>query len=330
MIDNGRSAAVILVTGGAGYLGSQLIRDLVVDPHLAGATIRILDNLQQGRHEALMDLPEEGHYQFLEADILDPTAVRRALEGVDAVVHLAAVVKTPFSFDHPVWTEQVNHWGTARLVEHCLEAGVPRFLFASSASVYGPGGPFDEASTCRPIGPYTQSKWQAEQAVLAAVERGLRPTILRLATVFGYAPTMRFDAVANRFAYLAGVSRPLTVYGTGEQTRPLIHVRDASAAIRFCLAHETETAGAVFNVVGENASVLDLMMAVREVKPDVRVHYTEQDVLTHLSFSTDSRKLQRLEWRPLYTAKTGIAEVIARFRHVDTVRIGTLNAGANC
>lgn len=255
---------------------------LAGDPRLTGLTIRILDSLQRGGYQALMDLPEEGHYQFLEGNILDPTAVWRALESVEAVVHLAAVVKTPFSFDHPAWTEQVNHWGTVRLVEHCLEAGVTRFLFANSASVYGPGGPFDEASVYRPVGPYAQSKWRAEQAVLTAAERGLRSTILRLATIFGHAPIMRFDAVANRFAYLAGVGRSLTVYGTGEQTRPLIHVRDASEAIRFCLTHEAETVGAVFNVVGENASVLDLVEAMRKVKLAVRVHYTEQDVLTHL------------------------------------------------
>lgn len=318
-------AAVLLVTGGAGYIGSQLIRDLAEAPRFSGMTIRILDNMQRGGYQALMDLPEEGDYQFIEGDILDPLTARRALDGVEAVVHLAAIVKTPFSFDHPAWTEQVNHWGTARLVEHCLEAGVLRFVFASSASVYGPGGPFDEVSPCRPVGPYAQSKWRAERAVLAAAERGLHPTVLRLATVFGYAPAMRFDAVASHFAYLAGVGRPLTVYGTGEQTRPLVHVRDASDAIRFCLTHEAKTSDEVFNVVGENASVLDLVEAVREVKPEMRVHYTEQDVLTHLSFAVDGHKLESLGWEPHYTIEAGMAEVITRFKNVDTLRLSALN-----
>lgn len=318
-------APALLVTGGLGYVGSHLIRDLAEDPRFSGMIIRVLDNLQRDGYQALMDLPEEGDYQFVEGDILDPMTLRRALAGVKAVVHLAALVKTPFSFDHPAWTEQVNHWGTARLVEHCLEAGVDRFIFASSASVYGPGGPFDETSPCRPVGPYAQSKWRAEQAVLAAVGRGLRPTILRLATVFGLAPTMRFDAVANRFAYLAGVGRPLTAYGTGEQVRPLVHVRDASRAIRFCLARESETTGGLFNVVGENASVLDLVEAVRELKPEVRVHYAEQDVLTHLSFAVDGRNLEGLGWEPRHTIEAGMAEVIGQFRNVDTLRLNALN-----
>lgn len=315
---NGRSPEIVLVTGGAGYIGSQLIRALAEDPHHPGITIRILDNMQREGYRAFMDLPEVARYQFFEGDILDPVTVRRALVGVTTVIHMAAIVKTPLSFDHPAWTEQVNHWGATRLVEHCLEAGANRFLYVSSVSVYGPGGPFDETSVCRPVGPYAQSKWQAEQAVLAAVPRGLQPTILRLATVFGYAPTIRFDAVANRFAYLAGVGRPLTVYGKGDQTRPLIHVRDVTAAILFCLTHETETRDTIFNVVGANASILDLVEAVRAEKPDVRVHYTEQDVLTHFSFAVDGRKFQSLGWKPAFTVTAGMAELLKHFRNVST------------
>lgn len=314
-----RTRGVVLVTGGCGYIGSQLICDLAKVFDFGGAAIRILDNMQRGGYQALMDLPEKVRYEFVEGDILDPATVRRALEGVETVVHLAAVVRTPFSFDDPTRIEQVNHWGTARLVEQCLEVGATRFLFVGSTSVYGPGGPYDERSVCRPVGGYGQSKWRAEQAVLAAADRGLRPTILRMATVFGLAPTMRFDAVANRFAYLAGVDRPLVVYGTGEQSRPLIHVRDASAAIRFCLTRAEKTCGKVFNVVGKNVSVLDLARVVKEVKPDVRVHHTEQDVLNHLSLMVDSRKFERLGWKPECSLEHGMAEVITRFKHLASL-----------
>jgi UDP-glucose 4-epimerase len=319
MTNNGRSP-VVLVTGGCGYIGSQLIRDLVQDPRLPGVTIRILDNMQRGVYAALMDLPKAGQYQFLEGDILDPTTGRRALDGVVAVVHLAAIVKTPFSFDHPAWTEQINHWGTAQLVEHCLQANVQRFIYASSASVYGPGGPFDEDSVCRPVGPYAQSKLKAERAVLSAVERGLRPTVLRLGTVYGYAPSMRFEAVADRFGYLAGIGRPLTVYGTGEQQRPLVHVRDASEAIRFCLSHEAETSEHIYNVSHENASVLDLVRVIQEIKPNIPVHYTEQDIFTHFSFALDSHRIEQLGLLPQYDLRRGLAEVIGRFRSFSAMK----------
>ncbi len=309
----------VLITGGCGYIGSQLIRDLADDERFGDVKVRILDNLQREGYRALMDLPPQGDYEFVEGDILDPVVVRRCLTDVDAVVHLAAVVRTPLSFDHPAWTKQVNYWGTVQLVEACLEAGIRRFIFTSSASVYGPGGPFDETAVCLPIGPYAQSKLRAEYAVMAAVERGLEPTVLRLGTVFGYAPMMRFDAVANRFAYLAGVGRPLTVYGTGEQMRPFVHVRDASAAIRFCLVHPSKTAAETFNVVGENASVLDLVEAVRATKPIVRVRYTEQDILTHFSFAVDGGKLEQLGWYPQYTLEAGMAEIIGRFSKMSTL-----------
>jgi nucleoside-diphosphate-sugar epimerase len=314
----GYRPATLLVTGGCGYLGSQLIRDLVHGPCFAGATVRILDNMQREGYPALMNLPPEGRYQFLEGDILDPAAVRRALHGVEAVVHLAALVKTPFSFDHPTWTEQVNYWGTARLVEHCLEAGVTRFIFASTAGVYGPGTgtPFDEQAACHPVSPYAHAKLRAEGAVLAAVPRGLQPTVLRLATAFGRTPMTRFDAVANRFAYLTGVGRPLTIYGNGEQVRPLIHVRDAGRAVRFCLAHPDETLGNIFNVVGENVSILNLVEAVQLVNPGVRVHYTEQDVLNQFSFAVDGRRLEELGWYPRYSIEQGLAELIGRFENL--------------
>ena len=307
----------ILVTGGCGYLGSQLIRDLVHDTETEAITVRILDNLQSGRLQSLMELPEGGHYQFVEGDILDPSAIRYALQGVDAVVHLAAIVSTPMGFGHdPIWMEQVNRWGTARLVESCLEAGVGRFIYASSAAVYGPGGPFDEASVCRPVGPYAQSKQRGEESVRAAGERGLRATILRFGTLFGYAPAMRFQAVANRLAYLVGVGKPLTVYGDGKQKRPLIHVRDASDAIRFCLRNGELTENRILNVVGENASVLELIEAVRYSMPDVQVRYTEQDVLTHFSFEVDGSALTRLGWKPVFSIEAGMAEILSRFRNL--------------
>ncbi len=309
---------IILVTGGCGYLGSQLIRDLAQDEHLGAPTIRVLDNMQGGHYRSLMDLPAEGRYELIEGDILDPAAVRQALQGVDAVIHLAAVVSTPMGYSNPTWVEQVNHWGTARLTEACLAAGIKRFIFASSAAVYGPGGPFGEDARCHPVGPYAQSKRRAEMTVEIAGQRGLHTTILRFGTLFGDAPAVRFEAVANRFAYLAGTGRPLTVYGSGEQKRPLVHVRDASSAVRFCLVNGEATYHRTFNVVGENASILYLVAAVRYSRPRVQVRYTEQDVLTHFNFEIDGSALSGAGpgWRPLLSIEAGMAELLARFKSI--------------
>ena len=298
----------MLVTGGCGYLGSQLIRDLAA----AGQGVRILDNLSSGRLEALQNLPAAG-CEFSEADILDPSSVRRALDGVETVVHLAAIARTPFGFQNPDRLEQVNHWGTAQLVEAALAAGVESFVLASSAAVYGPGGEFSEESPLRPLGPYGESKVGAEMVARSAAERGMKVLILRFGTLFGLAPVTRFDAVANRFAYLAGVGRSLPVYGTGEQRRPLLHVRDASRLLRQLVAGRHE---GVWNASAENVSVVDIAEALREARGGVRVSQTETNVLTHLSLELDTRKLQHLGWRVEETLAQGLKEIAKSFDSV--------------
>jgi UDP-glucose 4-epimerase len=309
-------APTILITGGAGYIGSRLIRDLSTDPYFRDHTIRIYDNLQRETYTSLLDLPS-GNYQFIEGDILDNAGVRRALDGVWAVIHMAAIVRTPLSFSPTGWTEQVNHWGTANLLEAAAAAGVKYFMYTSSASVYGPMEPFGElfreSDMCRPVGPYAESKYRAERHMLAAQEQ-MQTVTLRLGTCFGKAPAVRFDAVANRFAYLSSIHRPLTIYGDGKQVRTLLHVSDASSAIRFALAHQIEMRGGIYNVVGENVSILDLTSAVRALRPGTTIHYTEQDVFAHFSFAVDGSKLNNLGWYPQVSLEAGLAELLDHMR----------------
>jgi len=304
---------VILVTGGAGYIGSRLSRDLAADLRFSNCTIRIYDNLQRQHFCGLMDLPTGGCYEFVEGDILDRLNLERAMHGVSVVVHLAAIVKTPLSFDHPEWTGQVNHWGTAAVVDCALNTGVPRLIYASSASVYGPGGPFREIDTCHPIGPYAISKRKGEENVLQGGERGLRFTIVRLGTAFGNAPAMRFDAVANRFTYLVGVGRPMVIHGSGEQIRPLIHVRDASAVLRLCLA-DSKTEGEIINAAMMNPSVNEIAHTLQAIVPDATIRYTDQDILTEISFEVDSAKLMGMRFRPQFSLEQGLEEMLARWR----------------
>lgn len=307
--------AIILITGGCGYLGSQLIRELARDSGLAGAIIRILDNMQGNNYSALMDLPGDARCQFIEGDILDPTVLGLALQDVDVVVHLAAVERTPISLENPAWMEQVNHWGTARLVEACLEAGVEKIIYTSNTAVYGPGGPFTEDDPCQPFGAYAQSKYRAEQSIVASKDRGLKPVILRMGTVYGYAPVMRFDAVANRFAYLAGTGRSLTVFGRGDQVRPFVNIRDACGAIIHCLAAVDKVNGQIFNVVNENASVLELVDVIVDILPDTKIRYTEQDVLTHISMDASNAKLINTGFTPQIPLDEGMTDLLSHFRN---------------
>jgi len=302
----------VLVTGGCGYLGSQLIRDLARRLPRA-PVIRILDNMRQGQIQALLDLPA-ATYEFIEGDLLDPSVLRLALRGVDAVVHLAALVRTPLSFENPAWLEQVNHWGTAQLVEACLDQEVTRLVFTSTAAVYGPDGPHREDGPCRPQGAYAQSKLAAERVLLTARSRGLTPTILRVGTLYGLAPVTRYDAVVNRFTYLAGIRQPLTVYGDGQQRRPVIHVRDAAAAV--CHALQTDLPRPIYNAVGATVSVLDIVAALRSIRPATPVHFTEQDIRTHVSFAADPAALIATGWQRQVSLTAGMTELLDHFQNI--------------
>jgi len=298
----------ILVTGGAGYIGSQFIRDMAADPRFSDYSIRIYDNLRRHHLCGLMDLPIDGRYEFIEGDVLDRLNLGRAMRDVCAIVHLAAIVKAPLSFDRPEWTKQVNHWGTASVVDCALNAGVSRLIYVSSASVYGPGGPFRESDACRPVGPYAISKLKGEEEAIRSCF-----TIVRLGTVFGNAPAMRFDGIANRLTYLAGVGRPLAIHGSGEQIRPLIHVRDASAVLRLCLA-DSKTEEQIINAVTINPSINHIAQTIRHIAPDAEIRYTDQDILTEISFEVESAKLAEIGFRPRFGLEQGLREMLERWR----------------
>lgn len=304
---------VILVTGGAGYIGSRVVRDLAADERFSDYTIRIYDSLRRHHVYGLLDLPEEGDFEFIEGDILDRSNLKRAMANVESVLHLAAIVRTPLSFDHPDWTNQVNHWGTASVVECALETGVEHFVYASSASVYGPGGPFQEEDECQPVGPYAEAKLQGEHEVTEAAERGLSTRVVRLGTVFGNAPAMRFDAVANRFVYLVSSGRPLAVHGDGQQVRPLIHVKDASAALRLCLS-ESRPEARILNAVSANPSVNEIADEVKALMPSAEKRYTDQDVFTEVSFEVEAGRLRESGFRFRYDLEYGLLEMLSRWK----------------
>lgn len=301
----------IVVTGGCGYLGSEVVRQLA-SAERDDWTIRVFDSLEDGGHSALMGLPKSASVQFVEGNLFDPGALRFALSDADWVIHLAGITRTPFSFDRPSWLEQVNRWGTARVVELCLEAGVKGLVYSSTASVYGPGGPFGEGDPCRPINAYAQSKQHGEKIVAEATARGLTALVLRLGTVFGVAPSMRFDAIANRFAFLAGIGRPVTIFGSGQQRRPTIHVSDAARLIVELVSLPADES-VVLNVSAGNPSVEELTRALRSVVPDLRVQYTEQDVLTFLSLEVDNARLRGIGFEPKVSFEEGLAEIVDRF-----------------
>ncbi len=302
----------VLITGACGYLGSQLLRDFALQ--LPDYQIRVLDNMQNHGHRALMNL-EQGTVEFIEGDILDSQIVDYALEDVDIVVHLAAIVTTPMNFEHPNWVQQVNHWASSRLAEVCSKRGI-KFIYPSSTSVYGPGGPFAETDSCKPIGPYASSKRNAERDLIRAGERGLEYMVLRMGSLFGLAPVMRFDGVANRLAYMAGIGRALTIYGSGEQRRPVVHVRDASKAV--IKAINDFKPAKTYNVVSDNPSVLEIANMILSIRENAKMFFTEQDIMNHLSFTANSSEFKKSGWKPEVDLVEGLKEIIDTFAGVQS------------
>lgn len=302
----------VLVTGGAGYIGSRLVRLLPESERLQVRRVRILDNMLEEKFPSLMDLPEDVEYEFVLGDIRSPEDVGRAMVGMDAVVHLAALCNATLSFERRDATEAINYEGALNVVRAaCAEPTVRRFVYASSTSVYGPTeGTVYEHSPCRPVSPYAEFKLKGEEEVLgmfAATDGRISPTVLRLATVYGDAPGLRVHTVVNIFAFRAAVGAPVEVFGDGTQLRPFIHVDDVAAAMVFCLG-EPETARRVFNVVGQNASVNDLLELMRPLYPRLCVHHVDKEILNQISYSVDGGQLNALGYATQRTLRDGVEE----------------------
>jgi UDP-glucose 4-epimerase len=312
----------ILVTGACGYIGAALVRKL--STQVEGIVIRMLDNLSSGSFNALVDLPIEGHFQFVEADILDPTQLEYSLRDIDTVIHLAALVKTPLSFDNPSSLDQVNYWGTAHLVNACVEQGVENIIYLSSTSVYGPGENFTEDEEPKPLGTYANSKLSAENFIRKR-SKDINYTILRLGTVYGPSSTLRVESFVNRLSFLAGTKKKMTVFGDGEQKRPVIYIDDCCALIREVLENPDDFSNQVYNAVEGNYSVNQVVSVIKELKGDVNIHYTDQDIRTHYSFSVDNEKLSQKGWRPDHDLQQGIRKLLDRFKGFEGIRLSQID-----
>jgi UDP-glucose 4-epimerase len=313
---------VILVTGGCGYIGSKLIRDLASNRKFAGSTIRVIDNMMRERYVAIMDLPLDGRFEFIEGDIRKDEDLKSAFQDVDMVVDLAGITNAPLSFERKDLTFDVNVNGGRKVVDYALKASVKKLVYSSTASIYGPTtGMVNEKYPCKPISPYGESKLQGEKACLNASEQtGLNATVLRLGTVFGYSIGMRFDTVVDRFTYLACIGMPLTVWESAQnEKRPYLHITDAADAITFALT-QPGMKGEIYNVIGENASLNRITTAIGKEVHDVRVVITPTPNLNQVSYELDGSKIERIGFRPRHTLDEGVREVVERFKAFLRVR----------
>jgi nucleoside-diphosphate-sugar epimerase len=247
---------LVLVTGGAGYIGSVLAQRLLD----RGYRVRILDRLYWGRGPIASILDQ---VELVEADVREMPA--SALDGVDAVIHLAGLSNDPTAEYDPEANWQMNAVATETLGRSCVERDVERLVFASSCSLYDgmPPGMNDETAPIQPRGAYATSKRYGEEALFSLVGDGLCPVALRNGTVYGHSPRMRYDLVVNTFVKDALLRQQLSLHGGGWMWRPLVDVCDVSDAMIAAMEAPAELVrGEIFNVLHSNYQIRELAMLV--------------------------------------------------------------------
>jgi nucleoside-diphosphate-sugar epimerase len=250
----------VLITGGAGFIGSH-----IAEHFQRKAEVRVLDNLRSGSERNLDRL----HSDFIRGSILERETVRRAVQGVDYVFHLAAMVSVPESVQRPVECAEINSTGTLVVLEEAARAEVKKLVLSSSTAVYGdsPATPKLETMRPEPKSPYAASKFEAERHCRTFTDQGRLPTVcLRYFNVFGprQDPRSQYAAVIPSFIDRAMRNEPITVYGDGEQTRDFVYVKDVVAANAF-FATQSPLTG-VFNVAsGQGLTINSLASMIRRL-----------------------------------------------------------------
>ncbi|MGC9364400.1 MAG: NAD-dependent epimerase/dehydratase family protein [Fidelibacterota bacterium] len=269
----------VLVTGGAGYIGSVLSRQLLQK----GYEVRVFDVLRFGG-ESLLGIYDHSNFEFIKGDIRDESDVIQAVDGADAVVHLAAIVGDPACAKEPDLAREVNLTASKNLFDICHRTKkVKRFIFASTCSNYGKmegDGFINEESPLRPVSLYAELKVEFETYLLKSQTRSdFVPTSLRFATVYGLSPRMRFDLTVNEFTRDVALGKKLLIYGE-QFWRPYCHVEDLARACILVLESEpSKVDHNVFGVgdTGENYQKKMLSEEIKNIVPKMQVEYVHKD-----------------------------------------------------
>ena len=304
----------VLVTGHQGYIGTVLV------PMLRGAGHEVV-GLDAGYFaDCILGPPVEdppGIAGVVPVDLRDVTVEH--LLGVDAIVHLAALSNDPLGALAPEITYQVNHQASVRLARLAKDAGVKRFLYASTCSVYGSAGDdlVNEDTALRPLTPYAESKVRVEDDVAAMADSGFAPVFLRNATAFGFSPRLRADIVLNNLVGHAILTGDIRVLSDGTPCRPLVHVRDICAAFLTCLTAPREAIYCQAYNVGthaNNLTVAEIAQTVVEAVPGARLNITGETGGDPRSYRVDFSRLRReLGFEAAMSVSAGATELYQRY-----------------
>ncbi|MFN8545166.1 MAG: SDR family oxidoreductase [Candidatus Binatia bacterium] len=303
---------MILVTGGAGYIGCVAVRQLLEK----GEAVRVHDKLYFGE-QGLEDVRDK--IELVQGDIrtFDPAV----LDGCDAVLHLAGLSNDPTAEFNPKANEEINTTGTDVVARACKAKGIKRFIFASTCSIYdlgfyAPDFLRDEESEVKPRAAYAVSNYEAERILLGMADANFCPVILRQGTVYGWSPRMRYDLVVNTFVRDALAKGYVTVHCGGEMWRPLVDVTDLCRVYIACVeAPDQKVHSRIFNVVGKNYRILELAHWVREALKPMKKVEIEVDYTTYKtrSYRVSAQRLEtELGVKPLVGVKESVEHLLTK------------------
>lgn len=310
----------VLIVGGAGYLGSILSRLLLEK----GYKVRVLDSLLFGKRP-VQSLQSNPNFELIKGDVRDIQMIHKCLNGTDAVVHLAAIVGDPASKKYPQDTIGVNYLATMTLALACKYYQINKFIFASTCSVYGVGNEtLDETADLNPVSLYARTKIESEKGILSLADENFRPVIMRMSTLYGLSPRMRFDLVVNTFAKMLTTEGKISIFG-GEQWRPFLHVADAAAAYVLVLEKSlSHLSNLTFNVGtnSQNHQIIELGEFVKQVKPKTKVEVKTNEIDVINDTRTYKVSFDKIETELGFTAERTIAESMAEISEaIDSGKI---------
>jgi nucleoside-diphosphate-sugar epimerase len=299
----------LLITGALGHIGSRFIHSIQPDDW---AEVRMIDDMSSQRFVSLFDLPADVNFSFVEGSILDQE-LDKWMNGIDIVIHLAAITDAQSSIKNPEQVKIVNYEGTKIVAKACARNGA-RLFFPSTTSVYGSQDEIVD-ETCEeliPQSPYAESKLLSEEILKQySVELGLEFSTCRLGTIFGTAAGMRFHTAVNRFCWQAVMGQKLTVWKTAlYQQRPYLGVSDAVRAIKY-FCDNNIFSGETYNVVSSNNSVHDIIEAIRKFVPSIRIQYVNDEIMNQLSYHVRSEKLESIGFYCRDQLENGIRDTVS-------------------
>jgi nucleoside-diphosphate-sugar epimerase len=310
----------VLLTGHKGYIGTVMLPMLQREGHeIVGLDSDLFEGCIFGDRSICGDIPDIPYMKkdIREVDLSD-------LQGFDAVVHLCALSNDPLGYFNPEVTYKINHEASVMLAKLAKKAGVQRYLFSSSCSVYGDSGAdmMTEESVPHPITPYALSKVRAEEGISRLADSSFSPTFLRSATAYGVSPMLRFDLVLNNLVAWAHTTGIILLKSDGMAWRPIVHIEDISRAfIAILNAPRNLVHNQVFNVgiTEENYQVRELANIVKEIVPNSHVEYTKDAGPDKRSYRVNFSKLPRTlpEFKTQWNARQGAKQLYNTYKKVD-------------